>query len=187
MARFSLHTVGVDRPGIIARITMALDELGAKLEESNMTILHGQSSIMLVVDAPDTSDGGLIERALEQVAEELCLFLTVCPLPDDPGPVVAGESFLISVDAVDGTGTLVSEVTTALAQLGANVIDLTSRPVRRDGHSGYQLRLSVVLPPDAPLTLLEATLADLSRKLGATYSFRPWSGELLWDAAVAPR
>jgi predicted amino acid-binding ACT domain protein len=185
MARFSLHTVGRDRPGIIAHVTHALADFGAQVEESNMTILHGQSSIMLILEAPNIEDGSLIEQALEQVAEELNLFVTVCPLPEDPPAVVDGESFLISVDGAARPGVVVASVTTALAELGANVIDLTSRGIVREGHFDYGLRLSVTLPAHVSFPMLEATMVDVAAILEVNHSVRPWSGEVIWDAGAS--
>jgi glycine cleavage system transcriptional repressor len=181
MARFSLHTVGRDRSGIVASVTDALAGLGANLEESNMTILHGQSAIMLVLEVPDVSDGRLIEGALEQVAEEFSLFVTVCPMPEDPVVELSGPTFLISVDGPYRPGIVVG-VTKAIAELNANVIDLTFRPVRRDGHTDYVLRLSVVLPPGMEIGALEDALGDVGHLHQVEYSIRPWSGELPWDA-----
>jgi predicted amino acid-binding ACT domain protein len=183
MARFSLHTVGMDRRGIIARVTLALADFGAQVEESNMTILHGQSSIMLILDAPNIDDGSLVEQALESVAEELGLFVTVCPLPEAPVGVVDGESFLISLDGIARPGTVVAAVTTALAEIDANVIDLITRSLVRDGLSSYGLRLSMTLPNHVPLDALEATMVDVSRTLDVRHSIQPWSGSAIWETS----
>src|SRR5580704_7225029 len=104
MARFSLHTVGKDRPGIIAGVTNALAQLGANLGECNMTILHGQFAIMLVLEVPNIDDGRLVEGALEQVAEELNLFVTVRPMPESDHAVLDGVSYLVSIDGADHPG-----------------------------------------------------------------------------------
>lgn len=182
MARFSLHTVGRDRPGIIARVTGALADFGANLEESNMTILHGQSSIMLIVEAPGISDGRLIEQGLEDVADELGLFVTVCPLPEDPIEVIGDESYLISIGGTDRPGVAVPAITMTISDLGGNVIDLTSRPLAGAAPPTYRLRLSVAFPLGMSPATLEAKLGEVCRELRVPISIRPFSGEVAWDA-----
>ena len=180
MARFSLHTVGNDQPGIVASLTVALAELGANLEETNMTILHGQSSVMLVLEIPEVNDGRLVEGALEEVAEKFDLFVTVCPLPEDITPAFNGESFLVSIEGHNRPG-IVAGVTTALADVGANVIDLISRPIEQSGTSAYVLRLTVALPAGASPAVLEASIANVADRLELSHSVRPWSSTLAWD------
>lgn len=165
MARFSLHAVGRDRPGIIARVAEALAALGANLGDSRMTILHGQFAIMLVLEAPGIADGGLVEGALAPVADELNLFIAVRPLPEGPTLLTGGQRLGVAVEGADRPG-IVAGVTGALAGLGANVVELASRRIERDGESGYVLRVSVVLPHDREVAELEAVLATVSAELG---------------------
>lgn len=169
MARFSLHAVGNDRPGIIAGVAQALAGIGANLEDSRMTILHGQFAIMLVLDAPGIADGGLIEGALESVADELNLFVAVRPLPERASAPLGGDRYTISVDGSDRPGIVVA-ITTALASLGANVVELASRRLEHGGKSGYVLRMTVVLAPEHSIADLERVLGEASEPLGVAYS-----------------
>jgi glycine cleavage system transcriptional repressor len=177
MARFSLHAVGKDRPGIIAGIAHALAAMGANLEDSRMTILRGQFAVMLVLDAPGISDGGLIEGALEATAEELNLFIGVRPLPDAVEAPQVGERYSILVDGADRPG-IVAGVAEAILGLGGNVIELSSRLLAHEGQSGYVLRLSIALPVAVSGAALEQAISEVSATLGVTSSVTLGSGDL---------
>ena len=177
MARFSLHAVGKDRPGIIAGVADALARMGANLEDSRMTILRGQFAVMLVLDAPGISDGGLIERALESVAEELNLFIAVRPLPDATSAPDTGERFSVLVDGADRPG-IVAGIAEAILLVGGNVTELSSRLLEHEGHSGYVLRLIVSVPGGVSGKQLEAAVVAASEKLGVNASVTQGAGEL---------
>ena len=177
MARFSLHAVGKDRPGIIAGVASALAEMGANLEDSRMTILRGQFAVMLVLDAPGISDGGLVEQALEDVAEELNLFVAVRPLPDDVVGREGGERYSILVDGADRPG-IVAGVAQSILTLGGNVVDLSSRLLEHEGQSGYVLRLSITLPTGVSGADLESAVTRVSSDLGVNSSVALGSGDI---------
>ena len=172
MPRFSLNAIGRDRPGIIAGVAQALVDLGANLEDSRMTILHGQFTIMLVLDVPHISDGGLIEGALEQVAEELNLFITVRPVPDEVVPPTTGERYLVAVDGPDRPG-LIAGVSRALASVAANVVELSSRHFEQGAGRVCVLRMTVVLPDEVDTDRLESVLSDACTALGVSHSVTP--------------
>ena len=49
----SVTAIGHDRPGIVAAITGALLEMDGNVDDSQMSILHGQFAVMLIVSVPD--------------------------------------------------------------------------------------------------------------------------------------
>ncbi len=56
MHRYMLHANGPDQAGIVAAVTEALTHLGCNLEDSRMTILRGQFSIMMTIAIEDISE-----------------------------------------------------------------------------------------------------------------------------------
>jgi glycine cleavage system transcriptional repressor len=177
MARFSLHTVGRDRPGIIAGLSNALAAIGVNLEDSRMTILRGQSAVVVILNAPGISDGGHIEGALERVAEELNLFVVVRPLPEEVTDPVSGEWFWVLVDGADRPG-MVAGIAEAILEVGGNIVELSSKLVERDGSSGYVLRLSVTVPAGVTLDTLEGAVSAVAERLGISYSVTAGVGDL---------
>jgi glycine cleavage system transcriptional repressor len=177
MARFSLHTIGRDRPGIIAGVTNALASIGVNLEDSRMMILRGLCAYVVVLDAPGVSDGGHIEGALERVAEELNLFVVVRPTPEEPAPALSGEWFWIVVDGADRPG-IVAGIAEAIASVGGNIVELASRLLERNGQSGSVLRLSVAVPEGVTIETISGVVAAASDALGVSSSVTAGDGEL---------
>jgi glycine cleavage system transcriptional repressor len=160
MPRFSLHAIGRDRPGIVAAITGPLAAMGANLEDSRMTILQGQFAVMLVVET-ETPDGWALERALEDVAEELNLAVTVRPLPEiDPAPPAA-LAVTVRLHGSDRAG-MVAYMATVCAAQNANIVELIGR-VRGEDDSALEIHLE--LSDAADLAALTVALEEAASHL----------------------
>ncbi|HTW97416.1 MAG TPA: ACT domain-containing protein [Acidimicrobiales bacterium] len=159
MGRFFLHAVGRDRPGIVANVARALADIGCNLEDSRMTILQGHFAVMLIVDAPDTADGTVIEHQLEPIAEELDLLIAVRTFSEPTGAAAeaAGPALTVSVHGGDHPG-IVARIGEEVAACGGNVIDLTSH-VDAGATPSYNMVFSVRLPRGADAV-------ELRRRLG---------------------
>lgn len=117
-----LTLVGRDQPGIVARVSQALVQIGANLGEASMMRLGGEFSIML--RAQYTEGTQAMFDHLAPVADELGLHLHVdaCEGSAAEHPV---PNVRISVAGADRPG-IVSEVTDALAKVGFNILELES-------------------------------------------------------------
>src|SRR2546426_220356 len=73
MAHYALSAVGRDRPGIVAAVSEALLAHSANIEDSQMTILRGHFTMVLVVAAPEGADIDALRADLEQVRARLDL------------------------------------------------------------------------------------------------------------------
>ena len=164
MARFSLHAVGQDRPGIVALVTQALAELGCNLEDSRMTILHGQFAIVLVLEAPGVDNGMAIEEALTPAIEELALQLFVRPIPDESADEVPNDLIGISIRGADHPGT-VARVARAVQAAGGNVVDLVGHVADDSSDTPSLLELVVALEDHDALEPLRLELSQLADQL----------------------
>lgn len=152
MARFSLSALGADRPGIVAGVSRSLVDLGCNLEDSTMTILHGHFAILLVVSAPgDVTEQALL-AALDPVAQTFDLTVAVRPMAEDSVPSerqapgeVESEAWTISVHGADRPG-IVHAVTSALAEAGGNVVDLSTHLVGEREQPVYVMTMRATLP-----------------------------------------
>jgi glycine cleavage system transcriptional repressor len=127
-----------------------------------MTILRGQFAMTLVVDLPSSAED--VAADLAPVAERLGLLISVRDVP--PGePSRGGEPYVVSVHGADRPG-IVHRVTTAIAAVGGNVTDLSTRLTG----GLYVLIAEVELPPGA--TGLADDLATLSSELGVEAHLR---------------
>ena len=182
MARFFLHAVGRDRPGIVSALAGALEGLGCNLEDSRMTLLRGQFAVMLVLDAPGITESSRIEAALAPVAIELDLVVAVRPLGDEePGGGAGGGDeepvvLAVSVHGADHPG-IVARITGEVARAGGNIVDLATRVV--DGGSGYVLLISVELEPGPTGDELAKRLERAAKELGVHCSVAAGDADVL--------
>jgi glycine cleavage system transcriptional repressor len=179
MARFFLHAVGRDRPGIVARVAGALAELGCNLEDSRMTLLQGHFAVMLVLEAPATANGTILEHELAPIAEDLDLQISVRPLPMAPPAAEesAGVTLAVSVHGGDHPG-IVARICREVASCGGNVIDLASH-VDEGANAAYVLVLSVTVPDESLAEELRRRLATAASDLAVRCVVAPGDAELL--------
>ena len=114
----------------MASVSGVLVDLGCNLEDSTMTNLQGHFAVLLVVSAPDGVTGPALEEALAEVAAR-------CQLVVEP--------WTIAVHGADRMG-IVRDVTTALADAGGNVVDLSTHLVGQADAPVYVMTLWVTLP-----------------------------------------
>jgi glycine cleavage system transcriptional repressor len=171
MNQLAVTVLGHDRPGIIARTTGALAELGGNLEDSSMTLLRGHFAMTLFVRC-DASEAD-VAAALSFLAAD-GLVVSVLALPEESEHVIDGEPFLVSVHGADRAG-IVSAVTGAIADVGGNVTDLSTRLAG----ALYVLLAEVELQPDTDLDALRARLSDIADGLGVDVSLRAADPDLL--------
>ncbi len=117
-----LTLVGQDKPGIVAKITTALFDVGAQLGEASMMRLGGNFTIMLMVKSELLIEQ--LNQSIEQVVKELNLSssfqaiearLHQHEIPDTR----------ITVYGADRPG-IVAKATTHLLEAGFNIMDLES-------------------------------------------------------------
>ena len=138
----ALTAIGRDRPGIVAGLTEVLVEADGNVDDSQMSILHGQFAVVLLVSVPDECDLEGLGKALELKASELGLdAVNLCPVSDlERG---ADPTHVLTVYGADRPG-IVHDTASLLAGHGVNITDLRTR---RTG------------PPEAPVYVLVMELA----------------------------
>ncbi len=167
MPRYSLHAIGSDRPGIVAGVTGVLADAGCNLEDSRMAILHGQFVIMLVVEAPLQLSLEQLEESFREVQAELDLLVVLRQLPEQSEMNDPGETAAVSIHGADHPG-IVSKITTRVAELGGNIIDLATHLMEEHGGASYVLLLSVETSPTCTEEILSRELDVVAKQLGVT-------------------
>lgn len=177
MPHVAVTAIGPDRPGIVAAVTGVLVRRGGNLEDTAMTNLGGHFAMVLVVEVPGEEDAPALERALaEDVADAMGLTVTVRPIAE-PEPVhVPATAWAVTVYGADRPG-IVHQVTTTLADAGANVVDLTTRVVGPD--RAYVLLMEVTLPADTDPAALDAELRRIGDELGVQVHLRADDADFL--------
>jgi glycine cleavage system transcriptional repressor len=181
MPRFALSAVGADQPGIVAGVSGALVDLGGNLQDSTMTILQGYFAILLVVSVPPEVSAQALESALAPVAGRFALVLSVWPLADEhvtPAAAPGAKPWTIAVHGADRTG-IVHGVTTALAEVGGNVVDLGTHLVGSAEEPVYVMTLRVTLPEQPDPAAAAARVRAAVEALGVHCTVHPDEADTL--------
>ena len=165
----SVTAIGRDRPGIVAAITGVLLEIDGNVDDSQMSILHGQFAVMLIVSVPEEASVAELSIQLDEVGNEFGLAaITVSPVESlRRGP---GASHVLTVYGADHRG-IVNGVAELIAAAGFNVTDLRTRRTGSEDSPVYTLMMEVAMPAAASPsgeTGLEAVnnLADALTRFG---------------------
>ena len=172
MRHFALSAVGRDRPGIVAATSGVLLRHAVNVEDSQMTILGGHFTMMLIVSAPDEVDEAALASELAVVADELGLGgLHLGEVTESSGEG-AEATHIVSIYGVDHPG-IVHAVAAALAGRGVNITDLATRLVTREvSQPLYAMMLEVALGPGHDPEEVARALRAVGAEQGVEVSFR---------------
>ena len=180
MRHLAISAIGRDHPGIVAAVTRVLLDHHVNVEDSQMTILRGRFTMMLIVSGPDGLDEAALRSDLGEAAQELGLDAVSVEAVDEPAAVPTSEpSHIVTVYGVDHPG-IVHAVSARLAAREVNVTDLETRLVGEGGQAGlYAMVLEVALPaavdPDALRTMLE----EVGAEQGVEVTVRPLEPDVM--------
>jgi glycine cleavage system transcriptional repressor len=176
---FAVSAVGRDRPGIVAEVTRVLLKHGANIEDSQMGILRGHFTMMLIVSAPGDVESEL-EADLQGAAGALGLETIGVSEVQELEPPVGPPSHVVTVYGADHPG-IVHAVASALAARGVNITDLQTRLLDPDEGAEpiYVLIVEAAVPAEVDPGTLETLLEEVSRDQNVEVSARPLEVEAL--------
>ena len=176
MIQLALSAIGRDRPGIVAEVTRALLGHSLNISDSQMAVLGGRFTMMLIVDAPEATDLDAVREELARTRDRLALdALSLSPLAEAEAGSLADPSHIITVYGVDHPG-IVHAVSARLAVRGVNVTDLETRLV---GDGLYAMVLEVALPADVDPDALTAMLLEVGAEQGVEVTVRPLEPDVM--------
>ena len=143
----ALTAIGRDRPGIVAGLTEVLVGADGNVDDSQMSILHGQFAVVLLVSVPDGSDTDSLATALEVKGEELGLdAINLCPVSElERGPE---PTHVLTVYGADRPG-IVHDTASLVARHGVNITDLRTRRTGSEEAPVYVLVMELAVPDSA--------------------------------------
>jgi len=175
---FAVSAIGRDRPGIVAAVAKVLLEHGANIEDSDMTILRGHFTMMLVLSTPDDADVDGLRAGLERAGEELGLeAVSLSEVAELDLSGERGPSHIVTVYGVDHPG-IVHAVSSAMAGRQVNVTDVATRLVGGEERL-YAMMMEVALPPGLAVEQLESALQEVGRAQGVEVTVRPLEQDAL--------
>ena len=178
MPHVAVSALGADRPGIVAAVTRVLFDHGCNLEDTSMSILRGHFAMMLVVAVPEGVEAATLEAALGPAAAELDLVVAARDIDDSVPESPEGESWTLSVYGADKPG-IVQTVAAKLAELGVNIVDLTTRVIGDDERPVYAMIVDLTLPAALDADRLRGELQSLAAALGVELSLHPSDADVL--------
>ncbi len=125
MKYFVITAVGEDRPGIVEKVTELLYRLGFNLEDSSMTRLNNEFTIMLIVSTDKNISVEQLKKEFETLEKELSLLINIKEIPEEVfnQKKEIGDVYNIVVYGSDKPG-IVYKVAKLLAENGINIADL---------------------------------------------------------------
>lgn len=162
MKALAIAAIGRDRPGIVASVSRVLFDLGCNVEDSSMTLLRGNFSMMLVIACPDDLTVDAARNALQPACDDLGLVFSVLEVDDRTS--VPEPTHVLTVYGGDKPGILMA-TTELLASSGVNITDLNSRLVG-DSQPVYALILELEVPASVGVDDLDARVRAVASEIG---------------------
>ena len=181
MRHLALTAIGRDRPGIVAAVSRVLLAHRANVEDSQMTILRGHFTMMLVVAVPEDSDVATLRDDLDDVRAELGLeAILLSPIEeldpaDEPSP-----THIVTLYGADHPG-IVHAATSVLADHEVDITDLTTKLAGEGGDQPplYALMMEIAPPADVAAGEIEDALRRVGEEQGVEVSLRALDAEAL--------
>ena len=170
----ALTAFGQDRPGIAEVVTRTLYQEGCNIEDSSMTILCGDFTMILNISVPTAQKEKTLARALNKTAARLNLFVTLKEIKRQVLKRAPryDRSFVISVLGSDRPG-IVYRVSRMLASRGLNITDLNTRLIGTKRAPVYAMLIEAQAPPRLSLSKLKAGLSRLARRMNVVIKINP--------------
>ena len=171
MRHLALSALGRDRPGIVAAVTGAMLRHDLNIEDSQMTILRGHFTMMLVVSGADGLDTVELRAELDRVAGDLGLEAVSLAEVADAAGAPPDPTHIATVYGADHPG-IVHATANAVADQGCNITDLNARLSEEAGAEPlYVLMLEIATPADS-IGGLRGALELVGREEGVEVSLR---------------
>lgn len=165
--RFIMTAFGEDRPGIAADVTEILYENDCNLEETSMTLLAGEFTLILLFSSIAEDVENRLSKACRRLEQEKDISAFFRPLASStPIPANNFYSRTLHVEGLDHAG-IVYKVSRFLADNHINIADLKSS-VKASPESGtaiYVMDIAVQIPHGTDLEELETGLAAVADSL----------------------
>ncbi len=166
--RFIMTAFGKDRPGIVADVTEIMYENGCNLEDTSMTLLAGEFTLILLFTAGSADVAGPLSKACRRLEQEKGISAFLRPL--EPRTSVTSDNGVIArtlhVEGLDHAG-IVYKVSRFLADNRINIVDLKSS-VKASPESGtalYVMDIQVQIPDGTAMDPVEKEMRAVADDL----------------------
>jgi glycine cleavage system transcriptional repressor len=163
--RYVLTAFGEDRPGVVADVTGLIYEIGGNLEDSTMTRLADEFTIILLFSSgTDIEDElGKACRRLEKERGVSAFFRRAAPFG---GKKESHALHRVHAEGIDHTG-IVYRISYYLASMKVNIANLSSRRTTspESGTARYILEIEIEVPANVSIDRLRKDLVHLGEEI----------------------
>jgi glycine cleavage system transcriptional repressor len=173
MDRYAMLTAfGQDRPGIVAAVAEGLFQLRCNIEDTCMTRLREEFTMMVMVKLPTEVLPDQLATRMASFTDPLGLTVLCREVPKQtPLTQTDATTYMLSVYGADRPG-IVAKVARLVADHGGNITDMNTRVIGTPERPVYVMLLEVLLPSTQEPTQLESALQGLKVSLDVDVSFR---------------
>jgi glycine cleavage system transcriptional repressor len=165
--QFIMTAFGKDRPGIAADVTEILFENGCNLQDTSMTLLAGEFTLILLFAAESGAVADPVSKACRRLEQEKGISAFLRPLAPREEPATHGFfTRYLHVEGLDQAG-IVFKVSRCLSDNRINIVNLKST-VKASPESGtamYVMDIEVRIPDGADMVAMEEKLFDVADAL----------------------
>jgi glycine cleavage system transcriptional repressor len=169
-----LTAFGQDRPGIVASVAEGLYELQCNIEDTCMTRLRDEFTMMVMVRLPTNVSPDQLADRMKRYTEPLQLTVLCRGVPIPAGGLQGlpdAPTYMLSVYGADRPG-IVAKVARVVANHEGNITDVNTRVIGSSERPVYVMLLEIQLPTEQNPMPLETALEALKPELGVDISFR---------------
>ncbi len=164
---FIMTAFGKDRPGIAADVTEVLYENGCNLENTSMTLLAGEFTLILLFTTALEGSQETLTKACRRLEQEKSISAFLRPLEKrETQPEHGFFTQSLHVEGLDQAG-IVYKVSRFLAKTQVNIVNLKStvKPSPESGTTMYVMDILVQIPNGTDMAPLEKGLTDVADEL----------------------
>ncbi len=168
--KYIMTAFGKDRPGIVADVTQLIYENGCNLEDTTMTLLAGEFTLIVLLSSLDDNSDNLTERlqtACRRLEQEKGLSAFVRQVESLEGFAVGPHApHTIRLEGMDQAG-IVYKISRYLADQGINIVDLKSKRqfMAQSGTALYSMEIQVQIPKSLSLDEFDKGLSQIGDEL----------------------
>lgn len=165
-----LYAIGLDRPGLVSKISTVIHECGGNFEDSRMATLAGDFALIVLFSADDTSIEKIRTKA--QKLESELQISTHFRIASQKIDSANSREYAFEATGHDRPG-IVSRLSSVLAQNGANVIAMDTSLINMAfvGTPMFRVKGRVQVPKDTEITALRDTLEDICEDMELILEF----------------
>ncbi|MGQ9505596.1 MAG: glycine cleavage system protein R [Thermogutta sp.] len=162
---YVLDVMSEDRPGIVAAVSTAVEELGANIDACSQTVLGGYFTLIMIVSLPHPiAPQELAERVRQSGGSwDLQVLARAASSPPSSSAKPVYDRFVITAFGTDQPG-IVRRFSQYLASKDINIVDLYGDRSREE----FVLIGQLEVPTKWDIRLLQADLEQMGNELGFT-------------------